>query len=183
MKLVAFVIIVPLILLAALTAVAYITDRLHIGQNVGSLFPANISQSLPPLYSNHEFLYEEFTEFLRQVLEENYKGLGIRCPKNKSSIMPPFRSHGIQLSQNLQIFNYEVQQEEILYGGGCKRVIRNTMTDAEKGNVIANALLYKLPHEYGFEKIQVISTPEVVIIKILGAIYNPLCYNAKNIHL
>ena len=32
MKLVAFVIIVPLILLAALTAVAYITDRLHLLQ-------------------------------------------------------------------------------------------------------------------------------------------------------
>lgn len=170
MKLVVFVIIVPLILLAALTAVAYITDRLHIGQNTDRSFNANIT----PLFSNYDPLYEEFAEFLRIVLEKNCRGLGICRPKDISHIMPPFRTHGIQIIKGVAIFNYEIQCTEVLYGGGCQKITQSTLPDELKADVIAKELARILQMGYSFEKIQVISTPEVMKIKIVGVIYNPL---------
>lgn len=169
MKLIVFAIVVPLVLIAALVAAAYITDRFHIGQNTDRSFNANIT----PLLSNYDPLYEEFAEFLRIVLEKNCRGLGVRQPKDTSHIMPPFRTQGVQIINGVTIFNYEIQCTEVLYGGGCQKITQNTLPDELKADVIAKELARILQMGYGFERIQVISTPEVMKIKILGVIYNP----------
>lgn len=170
MKFFAFIIIVPLVLIAALVAAAYITDRFRIGQNTDRSFNTNIT----PLFSNYDPLYEEFAEFLRIVLEKNCRGLGVCRPKDISHIMPPFRTHGIQIINGVAIFNYEIQCTEVLYGGGCQKITQSTLPDELKADVIAKELARILQMGYSFEKIQVISTPEVMKIKIVGVIYNPL---------
>jgi len=82
MKLVVFVIIVPLILLAALTAVAYITDRFHIGtkQNQQATF-------IPT--SQDWAVYREYLGALIRCVGNNYSSCGLCRPGDLPQHMAP----------------------------------------------------------------------------------------------
>lgn len=109
MNLFAFIIIVPLVLIAALVAAAYITDRFHIGikQDQQTTF-----RPLPQDWA----VYEDYLTVLVRCVANNYSSCGLCCPGDLPQHMAP-NGQGIICADGKILFVYFFDRTCSMNGG------------------------------------------------------------------
>ncbi len=110
MKFFAFIIIVPLVLIAALVAAAYITDRFHIGTNL------NRQQTVFNPTPQDWAVYEQYLEAVAQCVGNNYSSCGLCRPGNLPQHMAP-NSQGIICENGKIFFMYLFDRRYSMNGG------------------------------------------------------------------
>lgn len=110
MKLIPFVIIVPLVLIAALVVAAYICDRFHIGTN-----PNRQQTAFIPTSQDWD-LYKEYLGALIQCVGHNYSSCGLCRPGDLPQHMAPY-NQGIIYKDGVVQFVYIFDRKYCIDGG------------------------------------------------------------------